>query len=47
MGKNQCLAWPLVNNEPSTMYKEILKLTKNKALANYIYAAYLQTGVAA
>lgn len=47
MGKNQCLAWPLVNNGPSTMYKEILKLTKNKALANYIYAAYLQTGVAA
>lgn len=47
MGKNQCLAWPLVNNEPSIMYKEILKLTKNKALANYIYAAYLQQGVAA
>ena len=39
---DQCLAYPLVNGDPSEMYKGIYRAVKNKALANYIYAAYLQ-----
>ena len=44
---NQCLAYPLVNGDPSELYKGIYRAVRNKALANYIYAAYLQSGVAA
>lgn len=41
-----CARYPLLSNgEPSEMYKELLRLTKNRPLANLIYASYLQQGV--
>ena len=43
----QCDLYPLINGEPSELYKDLQKLTKNRPLTNYIYAAYLQSGVAA
>lgn len=47
MASNSCEMYPYVGREPSTMYKELLKITKNRPLTNLIYAAYLQQGVAA
>lgn len=43
-----CKLYPEINGEPSELYKGLLK-TKgiNRPMANYIYAVYLQSGVAA
>ena len=43
----QCSLYPLVNGEPSKLYKELIALIKNRPITNLIYAAYLQQGVAA
>lgn len=43
----QCSLYPLVNGEPSLLYKKLMELTKNRPITNLIYAAYLQQGVAA
>lgn len=43
-----CSRYPIMaDGEPSEMYKELLRLTKNRPLANLIYASYLQQGVSA
>lgn len=49
MAANQCDIYPILSNgEPSSLYKDLLeRLDYNRALTNYIYAAYLQQGVAA
>ena len=48
MARNQCILYPEVNGKPSQLYKDLLKLTKNRPLTNYIYAVYLtNSGVAA
>lgn len=47
MASNSCVLYPLANGEPSKLYKDLLKLTGNRPKANYIYAVYLQSGVAA
>lgn len=48
MARNQCILIPEVNGKPSELYKGLLKLTNNRPLTNYIYAAYLaNSGVAA
>lgn len=47
MGKIQCSRYPEVNGVPSKLYKDLLKKIKNRPLTNFIYAAYLQQGVAA
>lgn len=47
MARNQCILYPEVNGKPSQLYKDLLKLTKNRPLTNYIYAVYLtNSGVA-
>ena len=47
MARNQCILYPEVNGKPSKLYKDLLKLTKNRPLTNYIYAVYLtNSGVA-
>ena len=43
----QCSLYPLVNGEPSLLYRKLMELTKNRPITNLIYAAYLQQGVAA
>ncbi|MBQ9391933.1 MAG: hypothetical protein IJU02_07060 [Lachnospiraceae bacterium] len=43
--KNQCLSYAQINGEISTLYADLSKLIKNRALTNYIYASYLQQGV--
>ena len=45
--KKQCSLSPLVNNQPSELYNELLKLIHDRPTTNLIYAAYLQHGVAA
>lgn len=45
--RKQCSLFPLVNGEPSKLYKELSRLIKNRPITNLIYAAYLQQGVAA
>lgn len=47
MASNSCVLYPIVNGESSKLYKDLLKLTGNRPKANYIYAVYLQSGVAA
>ena len=48
MAKTGCIIAPIVNNEFSIMYRELNeKITKDRQLANFIYAAYSQQGVAA
>lgn len=47
MAKVHCDMYPKVNGEPSKLYRDLLKRIKNRPLANLIYAAYLQQGVAA
>ena len=49
MAKGSCKMVPNVpgTNEPSNLYRELNALTKDRLLTNYIYAAYLQPGVAA
>ena len=47
MGKVQCEMYPEVNGEASKLYKDLLKKIGNRPLTNFIYAAYLQQGVAA
>lgn len=47
MAKNQCILIPEVNGKPSQLYKDLLKMTKNRHLTNHIYAVYLtNSGVA-
>lgn len=41
-----CELYPKVGNEDSVMYKELIKLVKNRPLTNLIYASYLLPGVA-
>ena len=43
----QCEMYPKVNGEESILYKDLLKRIKDRPLTNFIYAAYLQQGVAA
>lgn len=47
MSRNNCTLYPEVNGEASKLYKDLLKKIPNRPLVNYIYAAYLQQGVAA
>lgn len=47
MAKNSCELYPIIKGKPSKLYKELLKVTGNRPKANYIYAVYLQSGVAA
>lgn len=47
MSKNSCELYPIVQGKPSKLYKDLLKVTGNRPKANYIYAVYLQSGVAA
>ena len=47
MAKNSCELYPIVKGKPSKLYKDLLKVTGNRPKANYIYAVYLQSGVAA
>lgn len=48
MAANSCDLYPIVNGEPSKLYMDLLELTyHDRMLTNYIYAAYLQPGVAA
>lgn len=47
MDKNSCELYPIVKGKPSKLYKDLLKVTGNRPKANYIYAVYLQSGVAA
>lgn len=47
MAKNSCELYPIIKGKPSKLYKDLLKVTGNRPKANYIYAAYLQSGVAA
>lgn len=47
MSKDQCILFPQVNGEESTLYKDLLKRIPSRPLTNFIYAAYLQPGVAA
>lgn len=38
---NQCILYPEApNGEPSKLYKDLLKMTNNRPLTNYIYATY-------
>lgn len=41
----QCEMYPKVGNEDSKLYKELIKLIKDRPLTNLIYACYLQQGV--
>ena len=47
MARNSCELYPIVQGKPSKLYKDLLKVTGNRPKANYIYAVYLQSGVAA
>ena len=47
MAKNSCELYPTIQGKTSKLYKELLKVTGNRPKANYIYAVYLQSGVAA
>lgn len=47
MAKNSCELYPIIKGKPSKLYKDLLKVTGNRPKANYIYAVYLQSGVAA
>lgn len=48
MADNSCDIYPIVNGEPSKLYKDLLEIFHDdRPLVNYIYAAYLQPGVAA
>lgn len=47
MSKVQCDLYPEVNGEDSKLYKDLLKKIKNRPLTNFLYACYLQEGVAA
>ena len=47
MDKNSCELYPIIKGKPSKLYKDLLKVTGNRPKANYIYAVYLQSGVAA
>lgn len=47
MAKNSCELYPIIQGKPSKLYKDLLKVTGNRPKANYIYAVYLQSGVAA
>ena len=47
MAKNSCELYPIIGGKPSKLYKDLLKVTGNRPKANYIYAVYLQSGVAA
>lgn len=48
MAAPSCDLYPDVNGEPSKLYQDLLKLAHNdRKLVNYVYAAYLQQGVAA
>lgn len=47
MAKNLCKLYPIVKGKPSNLYIELLKVTRNRPKANYIYATYLQSGVVA
>lgn len=41
MARNQCILYPEApNGEPSKLYKDLLKMTNNRQLTNYIYATY-------
>lgn len=46
MAKNQCIMFPEVNGEDSKLYKDLLSRINNRPLTNFIYACYLQKGVA-
>lgn len=48
MGNNAgCILWPEASNgRPSRLYKELLKLTGDRPLANALYAGYLVSNVA-
>lgn len=44
---NSCILYPMINDKPSKLYKDLLKLIGNRPKTNYIYAVYLQPEVAA
>lgn len=51
MAKNECILVPTVDvngeQQPSTLYKDLQEKTGDRLMANFIYASYLQPGVAA
>lgn len=48
MAADSCELFPNINGEPSTLYRDLLEMFNNdRKLVNYIYAVYLQSGVAA
>lgn len=45
--KDNCILTPEVNGKPSKLYSKLKDTINDRPLTNYIYAAYLQQGVAA
>lgn len=46
MANNSCTVYPQVNGEDSKMYKEMLKIVKDRPLVNWYYAKYISSNVA-
>jgi hypothetical protein len=46
MANNSCLVYPQVNGEDSKMYKEMLKIVKDRPKVNWLYAKYMASNVA-
>lgn len=46
MATNSCLVYPQVNGEDSKMYKEMLKIVKDRPRVNWLYAKYMASNVA-
>ena len=42
---NSCLVYPQVNGEDSKMYKEMLKIVKNRPIVNWLYSKYIVSNV--
>lgn len=46
MANNSCLVYPQINGEDSKMYKEMLKIVKDRPKVNWLYAKYMASNVA-
>lgn len=46
MANNSCLVYPQINGEDSKMYKEMLKIVKDRPKVNWLYAKYMSSNVA-
>ena len=42
-----CVFRPMVGDQPSKLYDDLLSMIGDRFIANYVYASYLQSGVAA